>query len=155
MLSCRDGWGWGDWGWGWKIGGRGGGGGVMVLVVVGMLVTNFWRYIYIAWFFVDQEFTFYVWLNCWLNDDQTPGLQLFVQWVMPHSRLNKGPYDFTQDKFWPLGINCCCLCLCLSVCPYVTVCQPWTCPCDNLWPVQARITKYGSEVQNNLVKIPI
>ena len=103
-------------GGGGGIGGGGGrlgagGGGVMVLVVVGMLVTNFWRYIYIAWFFVDQEFTFYVWLNCWLNDDQTPGLQLFVQWVMPHSRLNKGPYDFMQDKFWPLGIVVACVCV--------------------------------------------
>ena len=28
------------------------------------------------------------------------------------------------------------------------------CPCDNYWTVQARITKLGPEVQNNLVKIP-
>ena len=51
------------------------------------------------------------WLNCWLNDDQQPVLQLFVQWVMPHWRLNKGPYDCTQDKFWPLGIVVACVCV--------------------------------------------
>ena len=44
-----------------------------------------------------------------------------------------------------------CRCLRLSVC----VRQPSACPRDNLSPIQSRITKFGPEVQNNLVKIPI
>ena len=43
----------------------------------------------------------------------------------------------------------CCLCLC--VCMY----QSLACPHDNSSPVQARITKFGPEKQNTLVKIPI
>ena len=35
------------------------------------------------------------------------------------------------------------------------VCQPWACPRDNLWSIQTRIIKFGTEVQNTLVKIPI
>ena len=31
----------------------------------------------------------------------------------------------------------------------------WACPCNNSSPVHARINKFGSEVQNTLVKIPI
>ena len=38
-----------------------------------------------------------------------------------------------------------CLCVRLSL----------ACPRDNLSPVQARITKFGPEEQNTLVKIPI
>ena len=34
-------------------------------------------------------------------------------------------------------------------------CQPRASPRDNLSPVQARITEFGPEVQNTLVKIPI
>ena len=42
----------------------------------------------------------------------------------------------------------------VCVCVHVSVCQPWACLCDNLWPIQARIIKFGPEVQNNLIKIP-
>ena len=31
----------------------------------------------------------------------------------------------------------------------------WACPCDNSSPVEARTTKFGPEVQNTLIKIPI
>ena len=31
----------------------------------------------------------------------------------------------------------------------------WACPCDNSSPVQARATKFGPEVLNTLVKIPV
>ena len=31
----------------------------------------------------------------------------------------------------------------------------WASPCDNSSPVRAKTTKFGPEVQNNLVKIPI
>ena len=37
--------------------------------------------------------------------------------------------------------------------PYVH--QHWACPLNNLWPIQARITKLRPEVKNTLVKIPI
>ena len=44
-----------------------------------------------------------------------------------------------------------CRCLCLCVCVY----QSLACLHDNSSPVQARITKFGPEKQNTLVKIPI
>ena len=48
-----------------------------------------------------------------------------------------------------------CGCLC-RVCPCVcqSVCQSLACPRDYSGPVEARITKFGSKVQNNLVKVP-
>ena len=109
MPPYRDGWGWGDWRWGIEGGGGrlgAGGGGWWWWWDVS------YKFLALAWFFCwSRVHMFYGWLNCWLNDDQTPGLQLFVQWVMPHSRLNKGLYDFTQDKFWPLGIVVACVCV--------------------------------------------
>ena len=44
-----------------------------------------------------------------------------------------------------------CRCLCLCVCVYQSLARPH----DNWSPVQARITKFGPEKQNTLVKIPI
>ena len=46
-----------------------------------------------------------------------------------------------------------CHCLRLSVC--VCVRQSSVCQDDNLSPAQATITKFGPEVQNTLIKIPI
>ena len=43
------------------------------------------------------------------------------------------------------------VCLCIRVC----VCQSRACPHDNSPLVQARITKFGTKVQNTLVKVPI
>ena len=43
--------------------------------------------------------------------------------------------------------------VCLSVC--LSVCQSRVCPRDNSSPVQARITKFGAQMQNTLVKVPI
>ena len=54
---------------------------------------------------------------------------------------------FTRDQFWPPGIVVACVCPCVSV--YVR--QSLACPCDNSSPIDARITKFGQEVQNNLV----
>ena len=50
-----------------------------------------------------------------------------------------------------------CMCVCLSVCPSVclSVCQSLPCPCDNLEPVQGRITKFGPKMQKTLVKVPM
>ena len=49
------------------------------------------------------------------------------------------------------------VCVCVCVCVYVCVCvrQSSVCPDDNLSPAQATITKFGPEVQNTLIKIPI
>ena len=57
---------------------------------------------------------------------------------------NQGPVWFYPKSVLAFAY-CCCLHLCLSMCSYATVCQPWACPCDNLWPVPARITKYGKQ----------
>ena len=56
---------------------------------------------------------------------------------------------FTRDQFWPTGIVI--ACVCGSVCVY----QSRACPLDNSSPSQARITKFGPEMQNTLVWVPI
>ena len=56
----------------------------------------------------------------------------------------QGPVWFYSKSVLTFGY-CCCPRLRLSMCSYATVCQPWACSCDNLWPVQARITKYGKQ----------
>ena len=67
------------------------------------------------------------------------------------SQLNRGlhflRFFFTRGQFWPSGIVVACVCLCVR--------QSWACPSDNSSTVQARITKFGREKQNTLVKIPI
>ena len=62
---------------------------------------------------------------------------------------------FTRGQFWPSGIVV--ACVCLSVCVSVCVCvrQPRACPRHKSRRVQARTTKFGQKVQNNLVKVPI
>ena len=45
------------------------------------------------------------------------------------------------------------MCVCLSVC--LCLYQSWGSLCDSSSPIQAKITKFGPEVQNTLVKIPI
>ena len=58
---------------------------------------------------------------------------------------------WSKGQFWPQGIVV--ACIYLSMCAYVH--QPRACPHHNSSPIQARITKYGWEVPNTLVKIPI
>ena len=60
---------------------------------------------------------------------------------------------FTRGQFWPSGIVI--ACVCGSVCPCVCVYQSRACPHDNSSPSQARITKFGQEMQNTLVWVPI
>ena len=73
------------------------------------------------------------------------------------SRFNKkvwtGQSIFTRGQFWPSGIVVACVCVYVCVC--LCVRQSWACPSDNSSTVQARITKFGPEKQNTLVKIPI
>ena len=61
---------------------------------------------------------------------------------------------FTWDQFWPSGIVVACIDL-SAVCVCSSVRQPFGCSCDELWPIQAMITKFGPEVQNTLVKVPV
>ena len=65
----------------------------------------------------------------------------------------KPPVLFTRGQSWHLGIVV--ACVSVSPCICVSVLQPWFCLCYNLWPIQARITKFGPEMQNTLVKITI
>ena len=66
--------------------------------------------------------------------------------------------DWAID-FYPRPVLAFGYCRCLRVCVCVCVClcvrQSWACPSDNSSTVQARITKFGPEKQNTLVKIPI
>ena len=54
---------------------------------------------------------------------------------------------FAPGQFWPSGIVVACVCLCVY--------QSLACPRDKLGPVQARITKFGPNMQKTLVKVPI
>ena len=55
--------------------------------------------------------------------------------------------DFYLRLVWPLGIIVACVC--------VVLCMSSRSPRDNLWPIQARISKFGPEVQSALDKIHI
>ena len=56
-----------------------------------------------------------------------------------------------RGQFWPSGIVIACVCVSVCVCVY----QSLACPHDNSSAVYARITKFGWEMQNTLVKMPI
>ena len=64
------------------------------------------------------------------------------------------PSIFIEASFGPSGIviasTCVSMCVPICLCVY----QSWACPHANLSPVQARITKFGPEVQNPLIKNP-
>ena len=104
----------------------------------------------IVWFFCcwSKVHMFCGWWNYWLNDDQQPVLQVFIQWVMPQSRHNKGLYDFTQNQFWPLRIVVC-------VCVYPCVHIPQFVNPELVDAITRDPFKPGSpNMENNLVKIP-
>ena len=63
-------------------------------------------------------------------------------------------FDFYPRPVLAFGY-CGCLCVCVYVCVCLCVRQSWACRSDNSSTVQARITKFGPEKQNTLVKIPI
>ena len=58
---------------------------------------------------------------------------------------------FTRGQFWPSGIVVACVCVCVRVSDR----QSSACPCNNSSTVQARITKFGPEMEKTLVKISI
>ena len=59
--------------------------------------------------------------------------------------------NFTQGQFWLSGIVIACVCGSVITCVY----QSRACPHNNSSPVQARINKFGPDVQNTLIKVPI
>ena len=68
-----------------------------------------------------------------------------------HLKLSE--WTWQNEYFYPrlvlaFGIVIACICVYVCVCTYI-------CVYVNLWPVQARITKFGQKVQNTLVIVPI
>ena len=67
------------------------------------------------------------------------------------------PELYSPGQFWHSGIVIVsvCLCVCPSIFSFEHTCvhQPWACLHDNLWYIQAKITKFGPEVQITLFKI--
>ena len=90
----------------------------------------------------------------WLLHDNDNG-ESFKCLLCIYIYIYMGYTIFTQGQFWPSGIVV--ACVCLSVCVSVCVCvrQPRACPRHKSRRVQARTTKFGQKVQNNLVKVPI
>ena len=62
---------------------------------------------------------------------------------------------FTRGQFWPSGIVITCVCVSVRVSVCLCVYQSLACLHNNLSAVHARITKFGWETQNTLVKMPI
>ena len=67
------------------------------------------------------------------------------------SSTHDGCVFVTPGQFWPLGIV---FAYIFRPSVHLSV-RHQVCPHDNSSPIQARITKFGSEVQNTLIKIPI
>ena len=86
-------------------------------------------------------------------------LTSWVCLLMLRQLRNNYSHQFIKLHIWqvynfyprPVLASGYCRCLCLCVCVY----QSLACPDDNSSPVQARITKFGPEKQNTLVKFPI
>ena len=95
--------------------------------------------------------------NWWLTHALLGAIQLaasrsnMITYLQLQRDTNKFHIVFTRGQFWPSGIVVASVCLSVCLC----VRQSLACPRDNLSPVQARITKFGPEEQNTLVKIPI
>ena len=53
-------------------------------------------------------------------------------------------FGFLPEASFGLRVLSLPACVCMCVCPCVR--QSWACPCDNSSTVQARITKFGSEM---------
>ena len=83
----------------------------------------------------------------------------FVNWTLS----NKFQWNLDQNTkmffnvFYPRPVLAFgyCRCLRVCVCVRVSVRQSSACPCNNSSTVQARITKFGPEMEKTLVKIPI
>ena len=78
----------------------------------------------------------------------------YLYWNIP-CRLGSGFWWFLPKASFGLRVLSSPACVCVSVCVCESVCQSLACLCNNSGPVQARITKFGSKMQNTLVKVPI
>ena len=80
-----------------------------------------------------------------------------VEWIRYNVPIKSINQHISFGRFYPRPVlafgYCRCLRLCVCVC--LSVCQSRVCPRDNSSPVQARITKFGAQIQNTLVKVPI
>ena len=83
----------------------------------------------------------------WSGIFHTSEVNIMSGWMVSWSPRSCAYMIFTRGQFWPPGIVVACVCVCVY--------QSLACPHDNSSPVQARITKFGPEKQNTLVKIPI
>ena len=94
----------------------------------------------------------WLWRHC--NAMQRPSnAELWlIFYVSLNKHLNK---HFYRGQFWPSGIVIACVCVSVRVSVCLCVYQSLAYPHDNSSAFQARITKFGSEIQNTLVKMPI
>ena len=91
-----------------------------------------------------------LWLGAWWHQAITyTNADLVTVANSPDQFLPEANH-FYPRPVWALGY---CRCLRVSVC--LCVRQSWACPSDISSTVQARITKFGPEKQNTLIKIPI
>ena len=67
--------------------------------------------------------------------------------------MKKNTVQFLPEAIFDLpSIVVACVCLCVRSFVHASVCQPWACTRDNLWPIQVKITKFGPDVQNTLLR---
>ena len=82
------------------------------------------------------------WVPCWAIIVKTR-YSSCQQWLSTDLRNEVWPSDFYLRPVLAF-VAWVHVCVCVSVC--LCVCQSLVCPHDNSWPVQARITKFASEV---------
>ena len=99
---------------------------------------------------------------CFQNDSACKELRCFKAHgaMIPFVTLLKWCeyFDLYDYQFLPeasFGLRVLSLPVCMCVCVRVSVRQSSACPCNNSSTVQARITKFGPEMEKTLVKIPI
>ena len=83
----------------------------------------------------------------------------FLRGIFFNKHLSNEKHFVTYCHFYPRPVLAFGYChrlrlwVCVSVCVYVY--QSRACPHDNSSPIQARITKFGPQMQNTLVWVPI
>ena len=83
--------------------------------------------------------------------------QQAIAWVNFDLDLCPRMASLARNELWKQKFPCV-----IPVWPNLIICQGKMCccfftpaPCNNSSPIQARITQFGAELQNNLIKIPI